>query len=84
MPKNDWVELWNIDKRGILACMYHNMASDIQAGYDLYGKSITAQRAEIEKFMGEFYAQKEQLSRMDSAEAARWCRADLKKRGAIS
>lgn len=83
MPIN-WVEIWEADRRNMLSCMLRNMASDIENGYDVFGKSITLQRAEIEISMGAFYAQKELISRLDPAEAAPWCRADLKKRGAIS
>lgn len=84
MEKIDWFEMWFADKQSIVETMVRNMAADLNAGYDYFGKSITEQREAIAEYQANFDNEVDKLKEMDESKANRWCYIDMKKRGAIS
>jgi hypothetical protein len=81
--RDDWFSVWQDDKESILQTMISNMASDLNAGYDYFGKSITQQRKTIEEYKASIDATYDLFKSMNENEVNRWCFYDLKKRGAI-
>lgn len=79
----EWFDMWFEDKKSIISIMYSNMASDLAAGYDYFGKSIQHQKQEIAKYEAEFERQLDKFKSMSDDEVNRWCFYDMKKRGAI-
>jgi hypothetical protein len=79
----EWFDMWFEDKKSIISIMYSNMASDLAAGYDYFGKSIQDQKQEIAKYEAEFERQLDKFKSMSDDEVNRWCFYDMKKRGAI-
>ena len=82
--KNDWFELWREDRQSMLNTMVNNMQADLAVGYDYFGKSITQQRAEIERFKAEFDADMDKIGEMEPSKVQHWCYVRLLKLGAIS
>lgn len=82
--RNDWFDLWWMDKQSMMETMMRNMAADLAAGYNYFGHSITAQRERIERYKAETDAQMDAFKLMDETAVNRWCFYDLKKRGAIA
>ena len=82
--KIDWFELWVADRESMLDTMVRNMRDDLDAGYDYFGKSITRQREEIERFKTEFDADMDKVGEMEPARVQHWCYIRLKKLGAIA
>lgn len=81
--RNDWFSVWQDDKESILQTMINNMTSDLNAGYDYFGKSIVEQNKAIEKYKSDMNATYDLFKSMNENEVNRWCFYDLKKRGAI-
>ena len=81
--RDDWFEVWQDDKESIIETMIKNMASDLNHGYDYFGKSIVEQRRAIEAYRKETDDTFDLFKTMDEKEVNRWCFYDLKKRGAI-
>lgn len=81
--RNDWFDVWQEDKENILFTMIKNMASDLDNGYDYFGKSIVEQRKTIEDYKKDIDSTWDMFKTMDEKEVNRWCFYDLKKRGAI-
>lgn len=81
--RDDWVDVWQDDKESMLQTMINNMASDLNAGYDYFGKSIVKQRKAIEAYRKEIDDTFDLFKTMEDKEVNRWCFYDLKKRGAI-
>lgn len=81
--KGEWFEIWFDDKKSILDTMTRNMVSDLAAGYDYFGASITRQQVEIQFYKVNFDYEVEMLKNMEEKDVDRWCYMDLKKRGAI-
>lgn len=81
--RNDWFDVWQEDKENILFTMIKNMASDLDNGYDYFGKSIVEQRKTIEDYKKDIDSTWDMFRTMDEKEVNRWCFYDLKKRGAI-
>lgn len=85
-----WFDIWYGDKESIIATMVQNMADDLNAGYDYFGKSIMEQRKMIEEYKAQFDAEYEMLKGIvlqyadGEKRVERWCYLDLKKRGAIA
>lgn len=79
----EWFDMWFEDKKSIISIMYSNMASDLAAGYDYFGKSIQDQKREIADYEAEFERQMDKFKSMSDDEVNRWCFYDMKKRGAI-
>lgn len=82
--KTDWFEIWYGDKQSTIDIMVKNMVSDLECGYDYYGKSITEQRKMIDDYKLEFDRQMKCLGIMDEKKVNHWCYMDLKRRGAIA
>ena len=82
--RDDWFDLWLEDRNSILACMVSNMASDLAAGYDYYGKSISEQRAEIDAYKAETDRKLGSFAFLTEKEVNRYCFYDMKRRGAIA
>ena len=81
--RNDWFEIWCEDKESIIETMVKNMASDLEHGYDYFGKSIREQKEMIECYKSEYDRQLMDFADMDEKKVNRWCFYDLKRRGAI-
>lgn len=81
--RDDWFFVWQDDKESILETMIKNMTSDLNAGYDYFGKSIVEQHKMIEEYKSGMDATYDLFKSMDEKEVNRWCFYDLKKRGAI-
>lgn len=81
--RDDWFSVWQDDKESILQAMISNITSDLNAGYDYFGKSIVEQHKTIEKYKSDIDATYDLFKSMDEKEVNRWCFYDLKKRGAI-
>lgn len=81
--KNDWFELWREDRQSMLDTMVKNMQADLACGYDYFGKSITQQRNDIERFKADFDADMDRLGEMDANKVQHWCYVRLLKLGAI-
>ena len=79
----DFEKMWVEDKQSILGCMISNMTSDLEAGYDYFGKSIKEQRGMIDAYKYQMDSEMEYLKTLTDKQAQRWCKIDLVKRGAI-
>lgn len=80
----NWFEMWFQDKTSMLDTMMSNMFSDLNNGYDWFGKSITNQRNMIDEYKKEFDEQMDKFKEMEDNAVNRWCYYDMKKRGVIS
>lgn len=81
--KINWFELWVADKKSILETMARNMAADLEAGYDYYGKSIQTQIKEMDEYKAKFDADLDKVAEMDDNKVQKWCYIQLMKAGAI-
>lgn len=81
--KEDYISMWDEDKKSILTIMYRNMTSDLEAGYDVNGKSIRQQMEDIDSYRNKYYDEMEKLIAMEESAANRWCFMDMKRRGVI-
>ena len=79
----DFFKLWLEDRQCILATMIKNLAADLSAGYDYFGRSAVSQREEIEDYKRNTDNQLDAFVNMTDAQVNRWCRFDLIKRGVI-
>lgn len=80
---DNWFEIWFEDKKAMLDTMVRNMASDLANGYDYFGKTITTQRADIERYQRQFDNEVDSFKVLDDKQVNRWCFYDMKKRGVI-
>lgn len=81
--RDNWLELWQDDKRVILSCMVANMHSDLKAGYNFFGNSIQKQLKEINEYQARYDREMDSFKTMEDHDVNRWCYYDLVKRGAI-
>lgn len=81
--RNDWFDIWFEDKKAMVNTMARNMAADLTAGYDYFGKSIQSQKAMIESYQEQFDKEMDTFKYMEDKEVNRWCYYDMKKRGVI-
>ena len=81
--RDDWFEIWFADKKAMIETMVHNMAADLENGYDYFGNSIRTQREDIEPYQMEFDQRMDEFKYMDDKQVNRWCFYDMKKRGVI-
>ena len=79
-----WQELWEADKRNMLATMYRNLTADLDCGYDPLGKSIQTQKEMIAQYERGIHEAWDKFVSMTEAEVERWCFYDMKKRGVIA
>lgn len=84
MDNRYWIDLWISDKRSTLATMCNNLASDLLAGYNPAGNIIRRQIEDISAYRRDVEREADRLNLIDADEAGKWCRADLKRRGAIA
>lgn len=82
--RNDWFDVWFEDRESILSTMVRNMASDLNAGYDYFGQSITRQKQEIAEYKAQTDKTLDMFKDMDEKAVNRWCFYELKKHGAIA
>ena len=82
--RNDWFDVWFEDRESILNTMVRNMASDLNAGYDYFGQSITKQKQEIAEYKAQTDKTLDMFKDMDEKVVNRWCFYELKKHGAIA
>ena len=82
--RNDWFDVWFEDRESILNTMVRNMASDLNAGYDYFGQSITKQKQEIAEYKVQTDKTLDMFKDMDEKAVNRWCFYELKKHGAIA
>lgn len=81
--RGEWFTIWEEDRLWIENIMISNMKSDLDAGYDYFGKAIIEQREMIDNYHKETMAGYELFKTMDDTQVDRWCFYNLKKRGAI-
>lgn len=81
--KIDFVALWIDDKQSIIETMLKNMNADINAGYDPHGANIEKQRAAIREYVAAYNAELMKIADKTPQAAARFCKFDLIRRGAI-
>lgn len=81
--RGEWFDIWFEDRKCILDIMIRNMLSDLDNGYDYYGKSIREQREMIDAYKAETDRALDMFKDMDENQVDRWCFYDLKKRGVI-
>lgn len=82
--RNDWFDVWFEDRESILNTMVRNMVSDLNAGYDYFGQSITKQKKEIAEYKAHTDKTLDMFKDMDEKAVNRWCFYELKKHGAIA
>ena len=78
-----WFDMWQDDRECMLSTMIRNMAADLNAGYDYFGRCIVNQRKEIENYKKETELAFDNFKAMTETQVNRWCFYDLKKRGVI-
>lgn len=81
--RDDWFELWCEDKRSIMDTMAKNMAADLAAGYDYFGKSIQQQIKDLEDYKKAFDLEMDKIAEMEPNKVNHYCYVKLKKAGAI-
>lgn len=79
-----WRALWESCTEGAIATMYSNLVSDLNAGYDLFGKSITSQKDAIDYRTLKYKRERAKLDGMNDERAEHWCFESLRKSGYIS
>ena len=80
----NWFQIWKKDTESLICCMVRNLVSDIEAGYDPFGNSITNSINAITKYKSEREMEMKILQETMTAEQANeWCWKDLIRRGAI-
>ena len=82
--KQDWFKMWVEDKECIMATMARNMASDLENGYNYWGKSIQNQIAEMNAYKAKYDAELDKIAEMDENKVQHWCYIQLLKSGAIT
>lgn len=78
-----WQTMWIDDKKSMISVMYGNLHADLDAGYDPVGNSIKRQLETICDYVARYEHELMQLASMTDAQAERWCKFDLIRRGAI-
>ena len=78
-----WFEFWYSDKKAIITCMFHNMQSDIDAGYNPMGDCIKRQLSDISNYEYSINEQLDKFVSMDEKQIEKYCYFDLLKRGVI-
>ena len=81
--RNDWFDVWFEDRESILNTMVRNMTSDLNAGYNYFGQSITKQKQESAEYKAQTDKTLDMFKDMDEKAVNRWCFYELKKHGAI-
>lgn len=79
-----WFEMWYDDKECVLKTMIKNLASDLNAGYNYFGKCVERQKRDIAEYKEEFDNQLMSFAQMDEKTRNRWCYYDMLKRGVIT
>lgn len=80
----DWFKIWVLDKQNMQETMRRNLVSDLKAGYDPLGKSVTQQLAIMKEYHEIYEKELMGLADMSTEKANRWCYLDLIRRGAIA
>lgn len=83
MMEGKWFKIWHEDKTSILATMYENLAADLDAGYNPFGKCISDQKQKIKEYTQEFDAEMQRFREKNNQQIEHWCYYDLKRRGSI-
>lgn len=83
-PKTDWFQMFCEDKQNILNTMTRNMAADLEAGYDYFGRSIQTQVHEMEEYRKAYFAELDKIAEMDPSRVNHYCYVKLVKAGAIT
>ncbi len=82
--KNEnWFEMWFSDKKCMIAIMYSNLMSDLNAGYNPIGDIIKNQKAMIANYEKQLEKQLEKFASMTDENVNKWCFYDMKNRGVI-
>lgn len=81
--QQDWFEMFCADKRSMIDTMARNMAADLEAGYDYFGKSIQQQIKDLEEYKKAFDAELDKIAEMEPSRVQHYCYVKLKKSGAI-
>lgn len=84
MEKSGYFQLWQDDARAMLATMCSNLSADLIAGYNPAGYNVRRQLEDIASYRTRYERRLEELKRIAGEDVEKWCRADLRRRGAIS
>lgn len=84
MYNESFYDIWVSDKGSILAAMLSNLSADLLAGYNPAGDNVRRQLEDIAAYRSETERETDRLRRMSGEEVEKWCRADLRRRGAIA
>ena len=79
----NYIEMWDADKKSMMHTMYKNMVSDLDCGYSPIGACIQRQKENIARYEAEYFNDMEKLIDMEESAANRWCFMDMKRRGVI-
>lgn len=82
----EWIEMWEADRRSTLATMYRNLTADTEAGYCPWGYSMRLMQYQITEFTTRWESKTIELSmisELDTNAKARKCFKWLKESGAI-
>lgn len=82
MSMNYWQSMWIDDKQSMIAIMYGNLHSDLDAGYNPLGDAVKRQLDDIRDYVARYEQELMKLADMDNVHAERWCKFDLIRRGA--
>ena len=81
--KEDYVTMWEDDKKAMVKTMYRNMNADLECGYNPLGTAIQRQKQEIDEYEKQIHAAYDQWVFMTEDQVNKWCFYDMKKRGVI-
>lgn len=79
-----YFQMWQDDARAMLMTMARNLSSDLLAGYNPAGQCIRRQVEDLAAYRVRYERRLEELKMLAGADVEKWCRADLRRRGAIS
>lgn len=81
----EWIEMWEENKRSVLATMYRNLTADIEAKYCPWGYSARQSQAQITAYIAEWEEQQMMLDHYNDSEKLRAidCFGWLKRSGAV-
>lgn len=79
----NYFDMWYSDKKNMIAIMYSNLMSDLNAGYNPIGDSIKKQEMMIDEYKKQFEKQLDKFATMTEENVNKWCYYDMVKRGVI-
>lgn len=80
----DWFQMWCEDKESIISTMAHNMAADLEVGYNYFGNCIQRQIKELNEYKEAYNLELDKIAEMEPSRVNHYCYIKLLKVGAIS